>query len=252
MPEDDELTPGSANLQGEVLTTQWSVMTQTATAKTGSEFATQHFHAAVKAARNAREIEAAHWGEAHGPWFMEMLHTVPVAIVMASAAIEAYVNELTKIFIEKPDINETQKNSLQKLFDKTSSNAPKRLNRLFCILGEDFDSVTRSHILELNILIKLRNGYMHFRPKWSDEPNPTWNHSNNEEDAVNYFNELKSRVRVYGRYADSHEFPYGFSTYSTAKWAIETALGLAAHISQRLGVPNKFAEQDYALLDDIA
>ena len=65
----------------------------TATGALRSNMAVHHLHAAAKVAERAHTIETANADAEHGPWFNEMLHLVPVAIIMAAAAVE--VNRVT-------------------------------------------------------------------------------------------------------------------------------------------------------------
>jgi hypothetical protein len=76
-------------------------LTVNAKASVRSNFALHHMHSAVKAAMRAREIEITHSEEGHGPWYDEMLHTVPVAIIMAAAALEAQINEAVQDILDR-------------------------------------------------------------------------------------------------------------------------------------------------------
>ncbi|MCA3414535.1 MAG: hypothetical protein INF84_08030 [Roseomonas sp.] len=76
------------------------------TIKTRSNFALHHMHSAVKAARRAHEIEITNSDERHGPWHEEMLHTVPVAIIMAAAALEAQINDAVQDILDRKEADQ--------------------------------------------------------------------------------------------------------------------------------------------------
>jgi hypothetical protein len=196
-------------------------------------------HSAIKAARQAHEIEIAHCEEGHGPWYDEMLHSVPVAIIMAAAALEAQVNEAVQDILDRrvaqqPD--EAQKVLLKELRDSAAGNTIEKCRQVFLFLGTVPDTGRREWE-ETKLLLTLRNRFIHFRPAWDHE---------GVHDSK-WVTQLKLRVPVYPPYAERFQFPYGFITYGTAKWAITTALNFAAHVTPLLGVPNRFAGQDYEL-----
>jgi hypothetical protein len=208
------------------------------TIKTLSNFARHHMHSAVNAARRAHEIEITHSKEGHGSWYEEMLHLVPVAIIMADAALEAQVNEAMQDILDgkgtaQPD--DAQKRCLREQLQK-NGNAIGRCRQLLPVLGIE-PSGDRSEWDEAKLLRDLRNGFIHFRPAWDHE-------GVHDSDWVK---QLKLRVPIYAPYAERFQFPYGFITYGTAKWAITTALNFAAHVTPLLGVPSRFAKQDYSL-----
>jgi hypothetical protein len=59
-----------------------------------SNFATQHLRVAIRDARNAHAVEQANDTTQFGAWFDDMMMYVPVAVVMAAAALEANSNEI--------------------------------------------------------------------------------------------------------------------------------------------------------------
>ncbi|MCA3312148.1 MAG: hypothetical protein ING24_09645 [Roseomonas sp.] len=209
------------------------------TIKTLSDFARHHMHSAVNAARRAHEIEITHSKEGHGPWYEEMLHTVPVAIIMAAAALEAQVNEAVQDILDgrgtaQPD--DAQKECLREQLQKRGGKAIDRCGQVLRALGIE-PGRDRSEWDEADLLRELRNGFIHFRPAWDHE---------GVHDSK-WVKQLKLRVPVYPPYAERFQFPYGFITYGTAKWAITTALNFTAHVTSLLGVPNRFARQDCEL-----
>lgn len=196
-------------------------------------------NAAFKAARRAHEIDVANSGRAHGPWFEDMLHEVPVAIIMASAALEAQINEAVQDIIDAHhavQASESQKILLKELKESTASNTLDKCRNLALLLGKIPDRGCREWE-EASLLLTLRNRFIHFKP--------AWDHDNVHDSS--WIRALKQRIPVYAPYAKNFQFPYGFVTYGAAKWAVTTALDFASHAAPLLGVPNRFIDQNYAL-----
>lgn len=209
------------------------------TIKTRSHFALHHMYSAVKAARRAHEIEITHSEERHGPWHDEMLHTVPVAIIMAAAALEAQINDAVQDILDRKGADQPDaalRLLLKELKDGTAGDTLAKCRQVLLLLGAVPDTGRRVWE-ETKLLLTLRNRFIHFKPAWDHE-------AVHDSDWVK---QLKLRVPIYAPYAERFQFPYGFITYGTAKWAITTALNFAAHVTPFLGVPNHFAGHDYAL-----
>ena len=214
----------------------------THTIKTRSHFALHHMHSAVKAARRAHEIEITHSEERHGPWHDEMLHTVPVAIIMAAAALEAQINEAVQDILDRKGADQpgaALRLLLKELKDGTAGDTLAKCRQVLLLLGAVPDTGRREWE-ETKLLLTLRNRFIHFKPAWDHD----------EVHDSKWVKELKRLVPIYAPYAKRFQFPYGFITYGTAKWAITTALNFAAHITPLLGVPNRFAKQDYSLSEN--
>ena len=210
-----------------------------ATVSVRSNFALHHMYAAVKAARRAHEVEVANCGRAHGPWFDDMLHVVPVAIIMGSAALEAQVNEAVQDILDgyqAAQASNSQKVLLKELKDSTASNTLDKCRNVALLLGKIPDRGRREWE-EASLLLTLRNRFIHFKPAWDHE----------EVHDSKWVRALKQRIPVYAPYAEAFQFPYGFITYGAAKWAVTTALDFARHAAALLGVLNRFEGQNYAL-----
>jgi hypothetical protein len=75
-------------------------LTTTSTMSVRVDFARHHLRAAARAARITYDIEIAGNGNTLGPGFDEIIASVPVAILMAAAALEANSNELIQDIID--------------------------------------------------------------------------------------------------------------------------------------------------------
>src|SRR5690242_11465112 len=65
-----------------------------------SNFAANHLQAAADAAREAYSVEQKNLSTEFGPWFDDMMRTVPVSVIMAGAALEASANELVQDILD--------------------------------------------------------------------------------------------------------------------------------------------------------
>jgi hypothetical protein len=196
--------------------------------KTG--FALTHLQVAAQSARLACTIEQENVGQPFGPWFDGMMRSVPVAIVMAGAALEANANELLQDILDghtRLDVTSSRRKLLLDLKEDYSGNAPVKYRRLALLMDKDCDTGTEPwHNAKL--LAKFRNEFMHFRPSWDDEAIHTGS----------LVEELKRKVPVVA----GHElFPYLLMTYGCAKWAVQTVLEFCSEFARLLGVRDRFA-----------
>jgi hypothetical protein len=65
-----------------------------------SNYAMIHYRAAAQAARVTHAVEQANDTSKHGAWFDEVMMHVPVAVIMAAAALEANANEIIQDNLE--------------------------------------------------------------------------------------------------------------------------------------------------------
>jgi hypothetical protein len=209
-----------------------------ATASVRSNMAVHHLHSAAKAAERAFRIEEANPGADHGPWFDEIMHTAPVAIIMAAAAMEAHANESIQDLLDRDGLSPAQKELLRREKERTAGSALDRWETAALLVGVSPDR-GRHEWGDAKLLTRMRNGLMHFRPAWS----------HHDETDANLVNAVAGRgVRLYPPYATGNlRFPYCFFTYSAAKWSVETARLFVAHIAPALGVVDRFAKRSYAL-----
>jgi hypothetical protein len=95
--------------------------------------------------------------------------TVPVAICMSGAALEANANELILDVLDEAartaSLSEARKVLLQRLLEDRSGNALSRYNPLALILDKVPDKGTPIWG-DAALLIKIRNYFMHFKPAW--------------------------------------------------------------------------------------
>jgi hypothetical protein len=198
-----------------------------------TNFAILHLRAAANAARNAHDVESQNATAEFGPWFDEMLLSVPVSIVMGGAALEATANELIQDLLDgSPVFSLTRgcKCLLADLKEDRSGNAIGKFRQLALLLDKEADTGSLAW-QDADLLVKFRNSFMHFKPAWDHDSIHTGKLTEG----------LKSRIKVVGSWHGNFLFPYGFMTYDCAKWSVSTVLAFSHSFSLLLGVHDKFA-----------
>lgn len=199
-----------------------------------SNFASQHLKVAIRDARNAHVVEQTNDIAQFGPWFDDMMMYVPVAVVMAAAAVEANSTEITQDFVD--EMTRVQPTSallkgLKDLSGDRSGHAMGKYAKLAGLLNKIPD-VNSPAWRNAELLFRFRNSFMHFKPAWDDQTDV------HDSELVK---ELKARVPVTPAYRSNFMFPYGFLTYGCAKWAVESATTFSAEFSALIGVRDRFA-----------
>jgi hypothetical protein len=199
-----------------------------------SGFTLPHLQAAISAAREAYKIEQEK-RQATGQGFDEMLRSVPVAIIMASAALEASAHEHLQDILDRPAhfrVDESHRKLLVDLTNDRTGSALTKFRRLALLMSKDPDTGTAAWE-DAGLLVDFRNAFMHFRPAWSDE----------EIHKSKFVRQLEQKVPTLKAYkADGNlYFPYGFMTYGCARWAVSTPFKFSSEFSKTLGVGDKLA-----------
>lgn len=174
-----------------------------------------------------------------GPWFDAMMRLVSVSIVMASAALEANVNELIQDILDGQSVTNTRRKLLFDLKEDRSGETPFRFRRLALLMDKDCDTGTEPWH-NVRLLVKFRNQFMHFRPAWDHE----------EIHTGRLVEELKRKVPVVASWSGTFLFPQALMTYGCAKWAVDTVLKFSSDFAELWGAQNKCAPlEDFKLPD---
>jgi hypothetical protein len=209
-------------------------VTATITASVRSNFAIHHLRAATQAARDAYKVEQANLITEHGPWFDEIMLSVPVSVIMAAAALEANANEIIQdIFDGFTELHPAKgcKLLLVDIKKERSGSVMDKYRRLALLLDKQPQGNTQPW-QDAKLLVEFRNSFMHFKPAWSYEA------TTHDGSLVK---RLKGKIPIYRAYRANFQFPYGFLTYGCAKWSVETVLAFSADFSAALGVKDRFA-----------
>jgi hypothetical protein len=99
-----------------------------------------------------------------------MMQFVPVSIIMASAALEANVNETIKDFPDDHTKSLTigRKYLLKDLENDRSGNSVQKYRQLAWLFDKEPDTSTTTWD-NAKLLVKFRNSLMHFKPAWDHE-----------------------------------------------------------------------------------
>jgi hypothetical protein len=199
-----------------------------------SNLATQHLRVAVRDAQSAHAVEQANDTTQLGEWFDDIMMYVPVAVVMAAAALEANSNEIIKDILDKSknvQLSGTQTMRLMDLKEDRSGGALEKYRKLAAILGKTpvVGSVAWGNA---KLLFLFRNRFMHFKPAWDNETDV------HDGELVKG---LKKVIPISPVYQSGFMFPYGFLTYGCAKWAVESAVKFSAEFATLIGVGDRFA-----------
>jgi DNA-binding transcriptional regulator YdaS (Cro superfamily) len=223
----DELLPGSS-----VKASSAAEFAVQATSRLKTGFAVNHLQAAVKAARDAHRIQSEHVGAAFGSWFDGMLQTVPVAIMMAAAALEANASESIEDILDgraNIPVTDSQKGLLGDVRRDKSESLAEKYRRLALILGKAPD---RSKVIweDIDLLTSLRDQITHC--------DSTWDYVQNRYGKFSH--RILTKVPVADAYEGRFAVPYGLMTYESSKWAVETAKGFSTEFSKLTGIIDRF------------
>lgn len=201
-------------------------------ARLRSNFAVNHLRSAVRAAQSANDVEHANAEAEFGAWFDELMQLVPVSTLMAGAALEASANELIQDILDGSAGLLPTKGCSQLLNDLKNERSGQLLNkyRRLALLFDKEPQMGHSAWQNAGYLVDFRNYFLHFKPEWDDE-----------KPERNLIKALKPKIGVNRAFATNFQFPYGFITYSCAKWSVQTVLAFSAEFASLLAVKDAFA-----------
>lgn len=192
---------------------------------TRMQFTGQHLMAAASFSRRVGAVEQEHAGEQFGPFFDEILWNASASIMLSTAAIESYLNELiadrAKHFtMLKDDLLDSfwENHERSSLLDKVDLALLLRGESPLARGAEPTDS--------MNSLVTLRNELVHFKPEWSDEAKVH----------ARVSRRLASKVQPSPFLPGEELFPRAWATHSCTKWAVETAVAFGTHVKTRFGL----------------
>ncbi len=178
-------------------------------------------------------------------------HDVPVAIVMALTALEAWGNEIVADFTAQPGshrlpggaaISAARIELLDDFLRAKAGGASERFKQIALLL----DQKPRTDLKcwkELKLLQNLRNSLVHYKPKWKPE------HSleqTSRQQELEVFREIEKVIggRARGYNPVLADYPHALFTAGCARWAIGTTRKFAAHFAMEMKMRNPF--EDYA------
>jgi hypothetical protein len=161
---------------------------------------------------------------------------------MAAAALEANANEIIQDIVDGISplpLTEGSRLLLKDLKDDRSGNSRDKYRRL-ALICDKLPNMGSVAWHDADLLIRLRNSLMHFKPAWDYE---------DDVHESKLIKSLREKVPTYRAYTDCFIFPYGLLTYGCARWSVESVLIFAGMFSAMVGVQNKFvaAHLDFSL-----
>ena len=193
-------------------------------------FSLQHLLAASQFSSQVAKLEQAHKGEEFGAFFEEILWFSSACVLLCSAGLEAYVNEL---FVDRsqnfPDLRPEVADKLWELLEQE----PILEKFEMALLLKQKPSLERGlrPTQDIAALVALRNGLTHFKPEWSDKQ------------VVHSRLSKQLEVRGFGSspFLPSTEsiFPRRWATHGCTQWAVRSCVNFLTCFESLSEVPAK-------------
>ncbi len=186
-------------------------------------FSCLHFFAAAHFSARVKELEKAHNKEALGPFFHEIRFNSIAAVFTAFASVEALANELlvnwSKVVPNAPSLSNKRKEEIDKKHPLC------KLNFILTEGGKPKISCSVPPGEDLELLRKLRNALIHFRPEWL----------RNQAEHAKLSKKLRGRFAGSPFLASDVLFPRAWASHSCTTWAVRTARSVSNLVDDRLG-----------------
>jgi hypothetical protein len=202
-------------------------------------FAAQHLQAAALFARQAWKIENEHQEQPFGSFFGDLCGYVSGAIMSATAALEANINEL--FIVRGPELRtalsqpETLSSFDVRFWGMKGIEKETILDKYkyaLKILGKKNTSKNASHYDSAHCLIEMRNSLVHFKPLLDVKRRQT-----------SLIEKLKSKGFALNPNLNDSEDDF-ISTrcmsHGCAEWAVKTVIEFVDDFSNVSGLPNTF------------
>ncbi|MEQ1814800.1 MAG: hypothetical protein ABL860_10185 [Candidatus Nitrotoga sp.] len=203
----------------------------TATADVRVNLAIPHLFSAAHLCRKVGELEYANQGNDFGEFWHDILANASGALFTAVAAVESYANEL---FVDHEIIFPELKLEVMAKLWELYEQKPILEKFDFALLLKGATAFDRgsSPYQDVFIIIRLRNGLMHFKPEWFSA----------QEEHAKLSKVLAHRVTRCPFFAESEPlFPRGWTSHATVKWVIRSALGFMLEFENRSGIKPRIA-----------
>src|ERR1051326_2906470 len=195
------------------------------TASMRVNLAVPHLLSATTCSRKTRELEIEHEGEMFGPFWEEILAQATAAVMIAVAGLESYANEL---FIDHEQIfPELRVDVVAKLWELYERKPILDKFELALLLKQarSFNHGARPY-QDVEALVKLRNGLVHFKPEWFNEQ---------EEDAK-LSNRIKPKIESSRFVPSGPLFPLAWAGSSWTMWAVRSVIDFISEFERRVGI----------------
>lgn len=194
-------------------------------------FAVQHLMAAANFSRQCCAVEKKHIGEPIDYFFDEIKYCSTASILFSVASLEAHINEL--FFEHSSSFPNHSENLIKRTFEAIEkASILKKYQMALSLRGaEDFDIGKDNSFKATEVLIRLRNALVHFKPEWEDD----------QKKHKTISDSLRGRFEM-SPFIEKHApiFPKKFMSYGCSKWAVNTATKFLAAFHEKADIPNKF------------
>lgn len=212
--------------------TTFADVTAVITAKSRTNLALHHLLAACRFAARIGELERENIGQPFGGFWEEILQNALGVATLTVACAECYANEL---FFEGSAISPALNRVAADLIAESLDRDPilRRYSAVLAIRTGKTLEFGIPAVQGIDVLIKLRNSVVHFRPEWF------------EEQATH--NKLSQILR--GKFepspflpASESIFPRAWASHSFAVWALQSTFKFLDYFHSEATLPNPMAQ----------
>jgi hypothetical protein len=208
-----------------------------------SAFAIQHLMAAARFARMCGKVELENADKPLGNFYNEEIALVSATVLLSVASLESNINEfLSEPQNLFPQLNPEGCSVLVRLFEK--ENIIDKYQKVLVIHGIEPFEPGADPYQNVDVLIKLRNALVHFKPEWHDEQI--------EHRKLGERLRWKFALNPFIPEGTGVLFPQRCMSYGCAKWAVESSLAFMKAFSERMGVPFRFEKFQGNLVTEIS
>lgn len=187
-----------------------------------------HLLSAAQFSRATKQLETLHAGQEFGHFWDEILAQATATVFTAVAGVEAYANEL---FADRAStFPNVRADVLKPLWDAYERKPLLEKYELALVLRESAAIDRKGQIYQdAELLIRLRNALVHFKPEWTDE------RVKHEHLSI----ELGKRVIASPFTPAAPLFPMAWAGHSCTSWAVKCAVALILEFQRLAGLAGR-------------
>lgn len=210
--------------------TEVTALTATITARCRTNIAIHQLFAACRFAAQIGRIEHENAGKPFGDFWEEIFQYSLGVVTLSVASLESYANEhVADGALSTGALPSKASDSIAALIDRESI-----LSKFNLVLelrtGGSLDF--GANVVQCaDLLIKLRNAVIHFRPEWDDE----------SASHARLSSKLQNRFERSPYFPNEGLFPRAWATFSFSVWALQSTITFLEHFGQESGLGSKLA-----------
>lgn len=224
MPDDLATPPTVLSLNAAVS----SSATLSATLRLRTNLAVHHLFAACRFSAQIGHIERENAGQPLGDFWEEVLHYSLGVVTLTVASLESYANEhLADGALSAGALPSKASASIADLIDRES--ILKKFNLILELRRGEGLNYGENIVQCVDLLIKLRNAVIHFRPEWHDE----------DATHARLSAQLTRRFQRSSYFDNERLFPRAWASHSFSVWALNSAVSFLENFEQAAGLDSK-------------